>query len=98
RRLAPGERAEVVVDFSPGETVRRRSAEVDLGGVAVPSTMGGSDSFDVVEFRAADDLAASPEPAWSPSRQAEEDAMDEADAVKTRKVEAPEREISGQRM
>ena len=97
-RLAPGERAEVVVDFSPGETVRMRSAEVDLGGVAVPSTMGGSDSFDVVEFRAADDLAASPEPAWSPSRQAEEDAMDEADAVKTRKFELSEREINGERM
>src|SRR5690625_787227 len=70
-RLAPGERAEVGVDFSPGETVRMRSSEVDLGGVAVLSTMGGSDSFDVVEFRATEDWACSAETAWSPPLQVE---------------------------
>src|SRR5699024_8871050 len=82
-RLAPGERAEVVVDFSPGETVRMRSVGVDLGVVGVASTCGGSDSFDVVEFRAGDDLAAWLEPAWSLPRQAEEVAMDVVDAVNT---------------
>ena len=97
-RLAPGERAEVVVDFTAGETVRMRSAEVDLGGVAVPATMGGHDSFDVLEFRAAETLTPAPEPAWSPSSHAEEDALVEAEAAKTRKFELEEREINGERM
>lgn len=97
-RLAPGERAEVVVDFTPGETVRMRSAEVDLGGVAVPATMGGHDSFDVVEFRATETLTPAPEPAWSPSSHVEEDALDEAEAATTRKFELEEREINGERM
>ncbi|MGC2941374.1 multicopper oxidase family protein [Brevibacterium sp. FAM 24638] len=97
-RLAPGERAEVVVDFTPGETVRMRSAEVDLGGVAVPTTMGGNDSFDVLEFRAADELKPSPGPAWQTSEHAEDDALDEAEVAKTRKFELEEREINGERM
>lgn len=97
-RLAPGERAEVVVDFTAGETVRMRSAEVDLGGVAVPATMGGHDSFDVLEFRAAETLTPAPEPAWSPSSHAEDDALVEAEAAKTRKFELEEREINGERM
>ncbi|WP_166827111.1 multicopper oxidase family protein [Brevibacterium limosum] len=97
-RLAPGERAEVVVDFAPGETVRMRSAEVDLGGVAVPATMGGHDSFDVLEFRAAEILTPAPEPAWSRSSHAEEDGLDEAEAATIRKFELEEREINGERM
>lgn len=80
---SPGERTEVVVDFTAGESVRMRLAEVDLGGVAVPATMGGHDSFDVFEFRAAETLTPAPEPAWSPSEHAEEDALVEAEAAKT---------------
>jgi FtsP/CotA-like multicopper oxidase with cupredoxin domain len=97
-RLAPGERAETVVDFTPGETVRMRSAEVDLGGVAVPATMGGSDSFDVLEFRAADELTPAPETAWSPSDHAPHDALHEEDADTTRTFELEEREINDERM
>jgi FtsP/CotA-like multicopper oxidase with cupredoxin domain len=97
-RLAPGERAEVVVDFTPGETERMRSAEVDLGGVAVPGTMGGNDSFDVLEFRAADELKPAPEPAWSPSEYAQHDALHKEDAETTRTFELEDREINGERM
>lgn len=97
-RLAPGERAEVVVDFRPGETVRLRSDPVRLGGVAVPATMGGNDEFDVLEFRAADVLAPSPEPSWTPSRHASEDALREEDATRTRSFELEGREINGKRM
>lgn len=97
-RLAPGERAEVVVDFHPGETVRLRSDPVDLGEVAVPGTMGGNDDFDVLEFRAADELRPSPEPSWPHSRHAAEDALHEEEAVRTRSFVLDGREINGKRM
>jgi suppressor of ftsI len=97
-RLAPGERAEVVVAMSPGETTRLRSAEVDLGGVAAPFAMGGNDAFDVLELRAADELAPSPEPSWRPSEHAAEDALHGEDATVTRTFDLDERTINGERM
>src|SRR5690606_16053767 len=39
-RLAPGERAEIVVTMKPGETTRVASVEADLGNVAAPFAMG----------------------------------------------------------
>ncbi|GAB6937954.1 multicopper oxidase domain-containing protein [Isoptericola variabilis] len=97
-RLAPGERAEVVVAMRPGETTRLHSSEADLGGVAAPFAMGGNDAFDVLELRAADELAPSPEPAWAPSEHAAGDALHEEDATVTRTFDLDERTINGERM
>ncbi|WP_275001352.1 multicopper oxidase family protein [Promicromonospora iranensis] len=97
-RLAPGERTEVIVRMEPGETTRLHSYEADLGGVAVPFAMGGNDAFDVLELRAADELAPSPEPAWEPSVHAAQDALHEDDADVTRTFELDDRQINGRRM
>jgi len=97
-RLAPGERAEVVVRMQPGETLRLQSFEVDLGGVAVPFAMGGNDAFDVLELRAASTLAPSPAPSWEPSSHAADDELHEADATVTRKFELNDRSINGKEM
>ncbi|GHH65284.1 multicopper oxidase family protein [Promicromonospora soli] len=97
-RLAPGERAEVVVEMEPGETTRLRSVEADLGNVAVPFAMGGNDAFDVLELRAADTLAPSPEPGWDASEHAAGDELDEADASVTRTFELDDSRINRQRM
>ncbi len=55
--VSPGERAEVVVEMAPGETsVLRSSPLADAGG----RFTGGDDSLDVMELRAAAELATSP--------------------------------------
>jgi FtsP/CotA-like multicopper oxidase with cupredoxin domain len=97
-RLAPGERAEVLVRLAPGERVALRSAEVDLGGVAAPFAMGGGDAFDVLELRAAGVLAPSPEPAWPVSEHAADDALHEREASTERVFELDERRINGELM
>ena len=97
-RLAPGERAEVVVAMDAGETTRLRSAEADLGGVAAPFAMGGNDAFDVLELRAADELAPSPEPSWGSSDHAADDALHVDDATVTRTFDLDERTINGELM
>ncbi|MFI6426001.1 multicopper oxidase family protein [Promicromonospora sp. NPDC050880] len=97
-RLAPGERAEVVVRMKPGETTRLHSFEADLGGVVVPFAMGGNDEFDVLELRAADRLAPSPEPAWDPSLHAAADALRESDVSVTREFDLDDRRINGRTM
>lgn len=97
-RLAPGERAEVVVDFEPGETVRLRSAKTQLGSVVVPMTSGGNDEFDVLEFRASQTLKPSPELAWSPASDAATDEVHEHEATVTRTFVLNTRKINGQEM
>lgn len=97
-RLAPGERAEVIVELAPGETTRLRSVDAHLGDVAVPFAMGGNDAFDVLELRAADRLAPSPEPGWAQSAHATSDALHEDDASVTRTFELDERKINGKLM
>ncbi|MFE4419270.1 multicopper oxidase family protein [Streptomyces sp. NPDC056817] len=61
-RLAPGERAEVVVAFKPGEKAVLRSFKPDLK-VSFPTGRftGGDDTFDLLQFRAAGKLKPSPE-------------------------------------
>lgn len=55
--LSPGERAEIVVAFEPGETVDLRSyPSPDLGG-ASGRLDGFADRLDICRFRAADTLA-----------------------------------------
>ncbi|REJ05104.1 copper oxidase [Microbacterium bovistercoris] len=97
-RLAPGERAEVVVTFEPGETVRLRSLKTDLGGIVVPQTAGGNDEFDVIEFRAAEKLTPSPEPSWPAAKDAAADEVHESEASVTREFVLNTREINGEEM
>jgi len=60
--LSPGERAEIVVRMEPGERTVLRSFEPDLDGVDFFNArfVGGDDSFDVLQLRAAEELAAFP--------------------------------------
>jgi len=61
-QLSPGERAEIVTAFEPGERIVLRSFEPDLGTSFWESRFaGGDDSFDLVEIRAAANLTTSPE-------------------------------------
>jgi FtsP/CotA-like multicopper oxidase with cupredoxin domain len=55
-QLSPGERAEIVVAFEPGETVDLRSHPTDIGGV-MARLDGFADRLDVCRFRAAESLA-----------------------------------------
>lgn len=52
--LGPGERAEIVVQFEPGDRVVLRSFAADLGTSA--RAIGADDTFDVLQVRAADDF------------------------------------------
>jgi blue copper oxidase len=59
--LSPGERAEIVVDMTAGEHVVLRSYAPDLeSGFLSERFGGGADEFDVLQLRAANELAASP--------------------------------------
>ncbi|KGJ77125.1 copper oxidase [Cryobacterium roopkundense] len=58
-RLSPGERAEVLVNMVPGETVTLQSTPPELGlSARVNEQNAGADTLDVLELRAADALAA----------------------------------------
>ena len=58
--LSPGERAEIVVPFTAGETVVLRSYQPELGGNALSNRFwGGDDTFDLIQFRAGPDLEVS---------------------------------------
>src|SRR5262249_59427215 len=62
-QLAPGERAEIVVTMHPGEHLALHSYPPALGAGFLASRLaGGSDSFDVLQLRAADRLAPHPAP------------------------------------
>ncbi|MFS0700610.1 multicopper oxidase family protein [Cellulomonas sp. 179-A 4D5 NHS] len=94
-RLSPGERAEVVVTMAPGETVRLRSFRPDLGRIAAGFAMGANDEFDVLELRAAEALAASPQVAEVLTTL---EPLQAADADVTRTFSVSGREINGRRM
>lgn len=51
-QLSPGERAEIVVRFTPGETVRLQSQQSD----SADRVAGGQDRLDIMEFRAQSEL------------------------------------------
>jgi FtsP/CotA-like multicopper oxidase with cupredoxin domain len=59
-QLSPAERAEIVVELTPGESVMLRSFAPDLGRVNPPDAFGGGREFDVVRLDAAATLAPSP--------------------------------------
>jgi FtsP/CotA-like multicopper oxidase with cupredoxin domain len=96
-RLSPGERAEIVADFEPGEKTVLRSFEPDLGTNFFEGRFSGADdSFHLLEVRTASELAPSPR---IPARLAPEPRLDEGDAVRTRRFElSGSRRINGKEM
>jgi blue copper oxidase len=83
--LSPGERAEIVAEFQPGERVVLRSFPPDLGMDVVQGRFAGADdSFDLLQVRAGPRLAPSPP---VPSRLARHQQLDQANVVRTRRLE-----------
>jgi FtsP/CotA-like multicopper oxidase with cupredoxin domain len=95
-QLSPGERAEIVVAVEPGERAVLRSFAPDLGAnFVVDRFSGGDDTFDILQLRAADELAPSPS---LPDELATIDAPDEADATVTREFTLRGTDINGRDM
>ncbi len=80
--LSPGERAEIVVTLRPGERTVLRSFPPDLGLDGFSGRfVGGEDTLDVLQLRAADTLTAN---ATVPARLADVPRMDDTDAAERR--------------
>jgi FtsP/CotA-like multicopper oxidase with cupredoxin domain len=95
-QLSPGERAEIVTTFEPGENVVLRSFEPDLGTNFFEGRFAGADdSFDLLQIRAASMLTPS---ARVPARLAETNDLDERDAARTRRFELNGTSINGKDM
>jgi FtsP/CotA-like multicopper oxidase with cupredoxin domain len=95
-RLSPAERAEIVVTLRAGERVTVRSFPPELGAGLVDDRLsGGGDAFDVLELRAAAELAPSPAPrgALAPIER-----IDPRSATKTRTFRLNGRSINGETM
>ncbi|MGH3477335.1 MAG: multicopper oxidase family protein, partial [Nocardioidaceae bacterium] len=96
--LSPGERAEIVVAMAPGERVELRSYPPDVGAGLMGRFAGGSDSFDVLQLRAADRLTPSPALprtlAPAPDLDVGEDGLQQVD----RRFELSGRSINGTQM
>ena len=94
--LSPGERAEIVVEFAPGEDVVLRGFAPDLdAGFWNERFNGGDDTFDLIQFRAADTLAASPA---VPSELVPLDAPDEGAVSESRTMRLSGRRVNDDRM
>jgi suppressor of ftsI len=92
-QLSPGERAEIVAAFAPGERIVLRSFEPELGTNFFENRFaGGDDSFDLLQLRAASRLAASP-PVGDRLLTYERRTGD--DAVRTRRFELGGNSING---
>ena len=84
-QLSPGERAEIVAEFDPGEEVVLRSFEPELGTNFWEGRFSGADdSFDLVQVRADEDLDSSPR---LPGRLVGQERVEPADATETRRFE-----------
>jgi len=96
-QLSPGERAELVARFRPGERVVLRSFEPDLATDFFQARFaGGDDSFDLLQIRAAPELA--PAPAVR-GRLGTLEPLDAAEASRTRHFElSGNAQINGKRM
>jgi FtsP/CotA-like multicopper oxidase with cupredoxin domain len=96
-QVSPGERVEIVARFTPGARTVLRSYPPDLGLDFVQNRFsGGDDTFDLLEVRAADELA---ESAPLPVRFADDELPDPDDAVTTRHFELDgSSRINGERM
>lgn len=94
--LSPGERAEIVVTLDPSTRTVLRSYPPSLGSdFANNRFSGGSDSFDIVELRAATELRASPE---VPTHLVEVPSVNALEAVQIRRFDVTTRAINGQDM
>ena len=94
--LSPGERAEVVVSMTPGETMTLCSFPADLGADFWNERFsGGDDTVDVLELRAADDLDPSPQ---LPDRLAPAPDLRANDAMVTRSFRLGGTNINGRDM
>jgi blue copper oxidase len=83
--LSPGERAEIVATFQPGERAVLRSFPPDLGLDLFQGRFAGADdSFDLLQLRAAATLTLSP-PVLD--RLVRHQQLDDAEVVTTRRVE-----------
>jgi blue copper oxidase len=81
--LSPGERAEIVAEFRPGERVVLRSFPPDLGTDGLQGRFaGGDDTFDLLQVRAGDALSPSPP---VPARLVGHERLEAGDAVRTRR-------------
>jgi FtsP/CotA-like multicopper oxidase with cupredoxin domain len=88
-QLSPAERAEIVAEFEPGEEVVLRSFEPELGTNFFEGRFSGADdTFDLLEIRAGEQLAPSPE---LPATLVAQEPTDEGDVSRVRRFE-----LSGQ--
>jgi FtsP/CotA-like multicopper oxidase with cupredoxin domain len=96
-QVSPGERVEIVARFVPGERTVLRSDPPDLGlNFFQDRFAGGDDRFDLLEFRAANELA---ERAPLPDRLAADELPDADHAVTTRRFELNgSSRVNGERM
>jgi FtsP/CotA-like multicopper oxidase with cupredoxin domain len=95
-QLAPGERAEIVVRFAPGDETVLRSFPADLDtDFFQQRTSGGDDTFDILQLRAADDLAPSADLA---DELVPYDPPSETDAATTRDFRLSGTDINGRDM
>lgn len=90
-QLSPGERAEVVVVFAFGERVRLQSGPSDTRN----RLAGGTDSLDIVEFRASDQLGGT---SRVPDQLVAIPRTEESSAARTRDFELSGFAINGQVM
>jgi FtsP/CotA-like multicopper oxidase with cupredoxin domain len=94
--LSPGERAEIVVAFEPGETVELRSNPAEFGFTGTGArTNGADDRLDVIQFRAADTLADETE---IPATLGTAPDVDTSDVAEVRTFELSGRNINGETM
>ncbi|MFD1211695.1 multicopper oxidase family protein [Arthrobacter sp. GCM10027362] len=94
--LSPGERAEVVVRFAPGERAELRSFPQELGmTTALDNGAGGNDQLSVLQFRAAARLAPS---AQLPAALSRLGAPDLAKIAASRSFVLNGRHINGRQM
>jgi FtsP/CotA-like multicopper oxidase with cupredoxin domain len=94
--MSPGERAEIVVEFQPGEGVVLRSFNGQRGGgFFVDRFNGQDDRFDIIQFRAAATLEPS---APVPATLVDVPRIDPSSAVATRTWRLSGTQINGRRM
>lgn len=93
--LSPGERAEIVVAMAPGDEAVLRSHQPDLGVGMFGRFFGADDTLDILQLRAADDLAPRPD---LPERLADVPRLDPAEAADVRSFRLSGRTINGERM
>jgi FtsP/CotA-like multicopper oxidase with cupredoxin domain len=94
-QLSPAERAEIVVDLVPGEVTALVSHTPDLGSKVDAARIFGSETFDVLEIRAADRLEPAP---VLPARLTDLPEADPAQAVHSRPFVLGGRVINGRLM